>query len=179
VRRHHVSNLKSQVSSLTLEVCTLDTSDLTPPAQRNGFALVNARSGQVIAREIELALTRSARRRGLLDRTSLDPSSALVLAPCLMIHTAFMRFAIDVIFVDRDGRVVRIVRELRPWRIAASLCAYATVELASGALDSRDVAVGDPLYLAGVAGAGSLVEGLLSSSASWRNTAARPARCGS
>ena len=144
------------------------------------LALMNARSGGMVATTTELAVTRSARRQGLLDRTALDPSSALVLAPCLMIHTAFMRFPIDVIFVDRAGRVVRIVRDLGPWRIAASFGAYATVELAAGALVSRDVAVGDYLYLEGAAGAGFTAEGLLSSALdSCRKTAASPARCGS
>ena len=118
------------------------------------LALMNARSGEMVATTTELAVTRSARRRGLLDRSALDPSSALVLAPCLMIHTAFMRFSIDVIFVNREGQVVRIVRDLAPWRIAASFGAYATVELAAGALASRDVAVGDRLYVEGAADGG-------------------------
>lgn len=144
--------------------------------------LTNARSGRIVASATEVAVTRRARRRGLLDRTALEPDSALVLAPCVMIHTAFMRFAIDVMFVDRAGRVVRIVRALRPWRIAASFGAYATIELAAGARDSRDVTVGDALYLGGVAGAGFSVErlrSLLSSVDSIRKTAASPARCGS
>jgi uncharacterized membrane protein (UPF0127 family) len=73
---------------------------------------MNARSGRIVASAIEVALTRVSRNQGLLDRRGLDPASALVLAPCFMIHTASTRFAIDVIFVDRSGRVVRIVREL-------------------------------------------------------------------
>jgi uncharacterized membrane protein (UPF0127 family) len=109
--------------------------------------LMNARSDQVIATGLELAVTRSARRQGLLKRDGLDPSSGLLLAPCLAVHTAFMRFAIDVIFVDRAGHVRRIVRRLRPWRIAASAGAYATIELAAGALDAGDVVVGDRLFL--------------------------------
>ena len=93
-----------------------------------------------------------------------------------------MFFAIDVIFVDRAGRVVRIVRELRPWRIAGSSRAYATIELAAGALDSRDVAVADDLYVEGVADSGFDVARLRSLSSSvdnLRKTAASPARCGS
>jgi uncharacterized protein len=118
---------------------------------------MNARSGRIVASAIELALTRVARNQGLLDRRGLDPASALVLAPCFMIHTVSMRFAIDVIFVDRSGRVVRIVRELRSWRIAGSLAAYATIELAAGALASHDVVVGDHLYLDTIADPGSVV----------------------
>jgi uncharacterized membrane protein (UPF0127 family) len=119
--------------------------------------LINARSGRIVASAIEVALTRQARNQGLLDRTGLDAASALLLAPCFVIHTASMRFAIDVIFVDRSGRVVRMVRDLRAWRIAGSLAAYATIELAAGALASRDVVVGDHLYLDTIADPGSVV----------------------
>ena len=70
-----------------------------------------------------------------------------MLAPCLAVHTAFMRFAIDILFVDRAGCITRIVRRLPPWRAAASPGAYATIELAAGALDGRDVVVGDRVGL--------------------------------
>ena len=142
-------------------------------------ALINARTGRIVASATELALTRTKRRRGLLDRSEFDPSAALVLAPCLMIHTAFMRFAIDVIFVDRTGRVMRVVRDLGPWRIAGSFGAYATIELTSGALGARDVAVGDRLYLEGAANAGFGVGRPLALSAdddgSLRSTTSSPA----
>ena len=112
-----------------------------------GVTLTNARSRQVIARDVELALTRRARRQGLLKRSSLDAQAALLLAPCFMVHTAFMQFAIDVIFVDRKGYVKQLVRNLPPWRMAACPRAYGTIELAAGTLDKHDVAVGDRLCL--------------------------------
>ena len=112
-----------------------------------GVTLTNARSRQVIARDVELALTRRARRQGLLKRSSLDPQAALLLAPCFMVHTAFMQFAIDVIFVDRKGHVKQLVRGLPPWRMTACPMAYATIELAAGTLDRHDVEVGDRLCL--------------------------------
>lgn len=112
-----------------------------------GVTLTNARSRQLIARNVELALTRKARRQGLLNRPSLSPDAALMLAPCFMVHTAFMQFAIDVIFVDRKGHVKQIVKQLAPWRMAASPLAYATIELAAGTLEQCDVAVGDRLCL--------------------------------
>ena len=114
--------------------------------------LMSARTGQRIAEAVDVAVTRSARRRGLLGRASLDPSAGLMLAGCSMIHTAFMQFPIDVIFVDRAGQVTRIVRRLGKWRAAASLRASATIELAAGALDACDVVPGDRLYFEGVAG---------------------------
>ena len=59
-----------------------------------------------------------------------------------------MQFAIDVIFVDTRGRVVKIVRELPPWRMAIAPRAHAVIELAAGALKSRDLKVGDAVDLA-------------------------------
>jgi uncharacterized membrane protein (UPF0127 family) len=114
-------------------------------ARRVAVMLTVERTRAVLAREVELALTRAARRRGLLHRASLDPASALVLAPCRAIHTAFMRFPIDVVFVDRAGIVRHICRRVPPWRIAAAPRAYAAIELAAGTLDAHDLARGDRL----------------------------------
>ena len=114
------------------------------------LTLVNARTWQVIASGVQVASTRAERRRGLLHHEYLDPSVALVLSPCFAVHTAFMRFAIDVVFVDRAGFVVRIMPLLSPWRAAASTKAYAVIEFAGGALRDRDLRVGDRLYFAPV-----------------------------
>lgn len=108
--------------------------------------LVNARTGQVVAAPVEMARTRASRRRGLLGRQSL--SGAFVLSPCCAIHTAFMRFAIDVVFVDGRGSVVSILHELPPWHLAIRPRARAVIELQSGALRGQDVRVGDRLVVA-------------------------------
>jgi uncharacterized protein len=105
--------------------------------------LLNTRTGDVLADKVELAETHGTRRRGLLGRDGLEPSSGLVLSPCWAVHTFFMRFSIDVIFLDAQDAVVRIVSELAPWRIAACSGARTTVELAAGALRGRDIVVGD------------------------------------
>ena len=105
----------------------------------------NARTGAVIASAAEIADTRAKRRRGLLGRDGLDPGAALVLRPCFMIHTLSMRFAIDVIFLDSEGVVVRVVERLGPGRIAIAR-ARSVVELAAGTIAARGVAVGDRLY---------------------------------
>lgn len=109
--------------------------------------IVNVRSDVTIASDVILALTRAERRRGLLGHDSLDLSAALVLSPCWSIHTMFMRFPIDVVFVGREGRAVRIVKELAPWRIAVAPRAHAAIELAAGSINARDVKVGDELCL--------------------------------
>ena len=107
--------------------------------------LLNERTGHLVASAVEIAATRSARRKGLLGRDSIEMTSALVLAPCCAVHTAFMRMPIDVAFVDREGRIVRLVREMGPWKAAMSLRAHAVIEFAAGSLRSHDLQLGDRL----------------------------------
>ncbi len=112
-----------------------------------GMALVNGRTDLALADRIELAVTRRDRRKGLLGRDVFESSSALIIAPCFSIHTMFMRFDIDAVFVDDDGRAVKVVQGLGPWRIAVQPFAQAVVELPAGSLKDRPVDVGDRLYL--------------------------------
>jgi len=109
--------------------------------------LVNQRTDEALAEHVEVAVTRRDRRKGLLGRSGLDPASAIIIAPCFSIHTMFMRFDIDVIFVDDDGRVLKVVREMTPWRISLDPTAHAVVEFAAGSLRDRQINVGDRLYL--------------------------------
>ena len=111
------------------------------------LSLVNQRTDQALAQHVEVAVTRSARRKGLLGRDGLGASCALILAPCAAIHTMFMRFDIDAVFVDDDGRAVKVVQGMGPWRIAVQPFAHAVVELPAGSLRDRPVDVGDRLYL--------------------------------
>ncbi len=117
------------------------------PAGVGPVLLVNERTQQVIARKVELALSRRTRRVGLLGRTRIDAAAALVLAPCWTIHTAFMRFPIDLLFVDRYGRSLRVVHALKPWRAAMSAGAYAAIELAAGMAKQHGIGSGDRLRL--------------------------------
>jgi uncharacterized membrane protein (UPF0127 family) len=111
------------------------------------LALVNQRTDEALAERVEVAVTRRDRRKGLLGRDALESSSALIIAPCAAIHTMFMRFDIDAVFVDDDGRAVKVVEGLTPWRIAVQPFAHAVVELPAGSLRARPVGVGDRLYL--------------------------------
>jgi uncharacterized membrane protein (UPF0127 family) len=124
------------------------TPTFAPSALRRGrLALVNQRTEEALAERVEVAVTRRDRRKGLLGRTDFEASSALIIAPCFSIHTMFMRFDIDAVFVDDIGRAVKVVRELGPWRIAVDPSAHAVVELPAGSLRDREVNIGDRLYL--------------------------------
>jgi uncharacterized membrane protein (UPF0127 family) len=109
--------------------------------------LLNRTTKERVAMHAELAVTRRTRRRGLLGRNRLESGTALVLVPCVAVHTAFMKFAIDVVFVNRLGSVVHVVERLQPWRAAMAPGAYAVIELAAGSLARHDVRVGDRLCL--------------------------------
>jgi uncharacterized membrane protein (UPF0127 family) len=82
--------------------------------------------------DIRTASSFLQRLAGLLGRCGLAPHEALWLVPCSNIHTAFMRFTIDAVFLDREGVVVAVVPGLRPWRAAAALRAHSCLELAAG-----------------------------------------------
>lgn len=109
--------------------------------------LINARTGDVVAQEVEIAATRASRNKGLLGRDSLDPATAFILSPCFSVHTAFMRFPIDVVFVDADGMVQRVVA-MPAWRIAIDVRARAVIEMAAGS--AGDLRAGDRVYLSDV-----------------------------
>ena len=112
-----------------------------------GWILRNQRAGQIVAATLIPAFDRETRNKGLLGRHSLEQGSAMILAPCSSVHTLFMRFPIDIIFVARDGRVVKMCERCRPWRLALGPGAFAVVELPAGALEQSGTRVGDRLEI--------------------------------
>ena len=110
-----------------------------------GWALRNERTGLTICSVLFTAFDSRARRRGLLGKGSLSRDAAVILAPCSAVHTWFMRFPIDVLFVDEGGLVRKVCPRVRPWRFAVDLRAFATVELAAGLALEADTRPGDRL----------------------------------
>ncbi len=91
-----------------------------------------------------------SRMRGLLGRSGLPDGTGMLLSPCNSIHTVGMRFALDVIFLDRDRQVVRVVQSVRPNRFAlGGRGAKSAVELAAGAVDLSRIEVGVSLSMKG------------------------------
>jgi hypothetical protein len=82
-----------------------------------------------------------------MGRRGLPAGEGLLLTPAPSIHTAFMRFPIDVLFLDRDLQVLKIVEQLPPWRMASKRRARSVLELTAGECARRGVAVGDRLDL--------------------------------
>lgn len=89
------------------------------------------------------------RLRGLTWRSSMAPQEALYFPRCQSIHTSFMFMPIDVVFVDATGRIVRVLQDLRPWRVAMCREASAVLELAAGQIRACELAIGDRLSLTG------------------------------
>jgi uncharacterized membrane protein (UPF0127 family) len=116
-------------------------------APRDAFHLTIARDGSALATTVEAAFDSDSRRRGLLGREALDPQAALIIAPCQAVHTFAMRFSIDVVFVARDGVVVKIREDVRPGRMAGTWSAFAVIELAAGAVARAGLRCGDRLLL--------------------------------
>ena len=87
------------------------------------------------------------RMKGLLGKRSLESGEGMLIRPAPSIHTFFMRFAIDVVFLSREGDVRRVAHNVRPWRIRSCRGAYAVLELAAGDAERRGIASGDQLTL--------------------------------
>ena len=94
--------------------------------------------GTIVCAKCELAESFWTKLRGLMGRASLPADEGMLFRPAGSIHMFFMRFPIDVVFCDRDLRVVKVVRGLRPWRTAGARGAKVTIELAVGAADGLE-----------------------------------------
>ena len=108
----------------------------------------NPLTQEVFAEDLKLNDTFFSRLIGLMFKKSLPAGSGVVLKPCTQIHTCFMRFNIDVIFLDKDLEVVHVIENMPPWRISPLLLkARYTVELPAGTLKGR-IKKGETLALA-------------------------------
>jgi uncharacterized membrane protein (UPF0127 family) len=110
------------------------------------LAARNRETGATLARAVRVADTHVQRAIGLLGRRSLEPGEALWIVPSRGVHTWGMRFAIDVVALDRDGRVVDVVRDMRPWRVRLPRAGTVGVlELPVGTVESSGTSVGHSL----------------------------------
>jgi uncharacterized protein len=102
-------------------------------------------NGSVVCERCTVADTMLARMRGLLGRKQLPSGEGILLRPCPSVQTFFMRFPLDVVFLDRDGVVLKIVENLKPWRSAGARRAHAALELPAGEAARVGIRVGDRL----------------------------------
>ncbi|MDA8213037.1 MAG: DUF192 domain-containing protein [Clostridia bacterium] len=110
--------------------------------------LVNLSNQAVLAADLEIADSFWRRFCGLMGRRGLGPGKGLVLKPCNSVHTWFMRFSIDVLFLDRNLQAVHIEKSLLPFRFSKIIRgAVMVVELPPGTLEATRTKVGDYLEI--------------------------------
>ena len=110
--------------------------------------IVNLTRNTLLAENSELANTPLKRMKGLLFRKTLEESSALIIQPTSSIHTFFMQFSIDILFLDRDNRILKLRHNIAPFRfILCPLSAKTTIEFPAGTLVSTQTQVGDFLSI--------------------------------
>lgn len=98
--------------------------------------------------QIELADGFWQRFIGLMGRRNLAPDRGMLLRPCSSVHMLFMRFSIDVVYLSREGTIVKVVSKLPPWR-GASFCngAAAALELPAGSVVRQNLHIGQKIDL--------------------------------
>ena len=114
--------------------------------RRSVVSLANE-NGVVVCETCVVADTPLTRLRGLLGKHSLPTGHGLLLRPAPSIHTFFMRFAIDVVFLDSTLRVLRVAHAVKPWRVAGCRGARSVLELGAGQAAVAAIAPGNRLRL--------------------------------
>ncbi|MGH9604792.1 MAG: DUF192 domain-containing protein [Terracidiphilus sp.] len=116
--------------------------------------VLNRTRGAILATGMETAATAASRNKGLLGRDGLAPGEGLWIVPCESVHTFFMRFPVDLVYLDRRKRVRKVRSSLGPWRLSACLSAHSIVELPAGVVRATRTQPGDELEFLPASGAG-------------------------
>ncbi|HEY1806463.1 MAG TPA: DUF192 domain-containing protein [Terracidiphilus sp.] len=123
---------------------------ISPPAQagpQEPLRVTNITRGTVLATRLEAAHTGPKRRKGLLGRDGLATGEGLWIAPCESVHTFFMRFPIDLVYLDREQRIKKARSAVGPWRLSACLSAHSILELPAGTIVNTQTERGDTLEI--------------------------------
>jgi uncharacterized membrane protein (UPF0127 family) len=115
---------------------------------------LNRTRGTILCERLEVAESMAAKSRGLLGRDGLAPGAGMLfenggVLPLMWMHMFFMRFAIDIVFLDQSNRIIQINHELKPWQVSSIvLGARRALELEAGAAVRSATRKGDQLELA-------------------------------
>ena len=107
--------------------------------------VLNLTRNTVLATCLEVANTSSKRNKGLLGRKCLSSGEGLWILPCEAVHTFWMQFSIDLVYLDRKKQIKKLVSGLPPWRLSACLRARSILELPSGTIRDTQTQLGDAL----------------------------------
>ena len=113
------------------------------PDQR--LLVTNPARSTVLASHLEVADSGPKRNKGLLGREGLAPGEGLWIVPCESVHTFFMQFPIDLVYLDRKNRIKKVRSAVGPWRLSACLSAHSVLELPAGTIRATQTQPGDSL----------------------------------
>ena len=101
----------------------------------------------ILGDAVELADTSETRRVGLLKHERLEPGSGLWIVPCESVHTFFMKFPIDLVYLDKQRKVRKVRHAVPAWRLSACLSAHSILELPAGTAEKSGTLPGDELVM--------------------------------
>lgn len=106
---------------------------------------VNLTRGTILSTQLEVAGSGKQRQKGLLGRDGLAAGEGLWIIPCESVHTFFMRFPIDLVYLDKEHRVRKVRSAVGAWRLSACLTAHSVIELPAGTVGATETQRGDQL----------------------------------
>lgn len=110
--------------------------------------LMRETNKQIVIEKLETATSFFSRLRGLLGHEPLEMNEGLWISPCNSIHTFFMSFTIDCVFLNYDGAVVALRSRVKPYRMVAPIfAASSVVELSAGAIEKNQIVLGERLHV--------------------------------
>ena len=107
----------------------------------------NLTRNAILGEAVDVADTSEKRRIGLLKHTGLAPGEGLWIKPCESVHTFFMKFAIDLVYIDKKQKVRKARKAVPPWRLSACLSAHSILELPAGTIERTGTQAGDELKI--------------------------------
>ncbi|MDP1853282.1 MAG: DUF192 domain-containing protein [Candidatus Omnitrophota bacterium] len=112
------------------------------------YKIINPDTKVIIAEHAEFADNFFSRMKGLLFRDSLDASTALIIKPASSLHTFFMRFSIDIIFLDSQNRILKLSSNVTPFKfVLSAFGAKCAVELPAGTIEKFSLSIGGQLSI--------------------------------
>lgn len=110
--------------------------------------IINLTQNTILAKNCKVADRFFLRFKGLMGEKNLPQGSGLLITPCSSIHMFFMRFPLDVVFIDKDNRAVYLIEGIRPWRLSPVVWkACSAIELPAGTIKASYTTIGDRLVL--------------------------------
>lgn len=115
------------------------------PDKEIRLQVVNVSRKTTLATSLEVAGSGGRRSKGLLGRKGLAPGEGMWIVPCEAVHTFFMQFPLDLVYLDRKHRVKKVCSNVPPWRLSACLVAHSIIELPVGTIHETQTQPGDIL----------------------------------